>query len=232
MNNPLRSPAPRELENKTDKMELTTEVKAHDRFNIVCLTLVTLVDLIYLRQTTDLELIGSETIGNNDRHLSGILIAGFGCYLAVDVIWVLLIPKCVMSSPENIVAHHLLSLVGLFLSLTIPQFSWHTALILLVETNTLFLTIRRNAQKDSVVHFITNVLFYVTWVVLRLIFFPVMVVFLCQEYARYSASVGTYVNVVLLAPILQGALTAMSYMWTYEMLVKLLRRCNEPRKSV
>jgi hypothetical protein len=207
-------------------MNLSPEVKSHDRFNIGAVAVIVLLDLFYLSEATDFALIGSETLGVEKSHIADVLLTAFGVYLVADVTWVTIVPGCVMSDPVGIIFHHLVCLVLLAVTFTVRQFSWHFALGLLVETNTIFLTLRRNVHTGSTLHAVFNALFYITWVALRLGLFPVLVVFLCSEYNRYSVSAGTYLNVMLLAPMLQAVITAMSFKWTYDMAMKLLRPSN------
>ena len=96
------------------------------------------------------------------------------------------------------------------------------AVTLLVEVNTLLLTLKRNVSSSSLVFKVINLLFYVTWISLRLVCFPILVVFFYQEWRRYSESIGTSFNFIMLAPIFQFLITALSFKWTYDMVMKQL----------
>jgi hypothetical protein len=204
-------------------MEQSPELRVHDRFNLVALTLIVMVDIMYLIPATEWSKFGTDQLGESDRFYSDLLLLTFTAYLIIDLIWVILIPKCVASSPTAIIVHHVACLVMLGIPWTLPQFSWHMAANLLVEANTLCLTIRRNVTIGSIVHRVSDGLFYLTWVVLRLIFFPAMVVFFYYEYHRYSSTVGSFVNIMVLAPLLEAFITAMSVKWTLDMVLKLLK---------
>lgn len=202
-------------------MEQSPELRVHDRFNLVAIALIVIVDIAYLIAATEWSKMGTDALGENDRAYSDALLLGFAAYLVIDVIWVILEPKFVASSPAAIIIHHIACLVMLGIPWFLPQFSWHMAANLLVETNTLFLTLRRNVTIGSTAHKVFDGLFYLTWVALRLVFFPVMVVFFYNEYHRYSTAVGSFVNIVALAPPLEAFITAMGVKWTLDMTLKL-----------
>ena len=105
------------------------------------------------------------------------------------------------------------------------------AVTLLVEVNTLFLTLKRNVPNSSFVFKVLNILFYFTWISLRLICFPILVVFFYQEWRRYSKAIGTDFNFILLAPIFQFLITALSFKWTYDMVMKQVFKKKSANKS-
>ena len=70
-----------------------------------------------------------------------------------------------------------------------------------------------------------------SWVVLRLILFPWLVVFYTREYIRFSAAAQTYFNLVLITPVLHSVVTAMSVMWTIEMLKKQFGKSKQTEKK-
>lgn len=104
---------------------------------------------------------------------------------------------------------------------TEDQFAWHLAVNLLVEINTFILTLRRNVDANSLLHRVCNVLFYTTWIVFRLVMLPLLVGFFYYEYGRYSESVQTPYNMMIVACVGEAAIACMSYMWTFDMILKL-----------
>jgi hypothetical protein len=211
-------------------MEQSPELRVHDRFNLVAIGLIVIMDIAYLLAATEWSKMGTDSLGDNHRAYSDALLLGFATYLVIDVGWVIWEPKCVASSPAAIIIHHVACLVMLCIPWLLPRFSWHMAANLLVEANTLFLTLRRNVAIGSTAHKVFDGLFYITWVALRLVFFPVMVVFFYHEYHRYSMAVGTYVNIVALAPPLEAFITAMGVKWTLDMALKLWKEHRGPKE--
>ena len=207
------------------------ELRIHDIFNLVALSILCTVDIVYLTVTTDWALIGSESLGSNHQHLSSFLLVGFTLYLLVDLVWVVLVPRCVASNPLSIIIHHLACLLMTIIPWTEAQFSWHLAVNLLVEINTLMLILRRNVSLGSFAYKISNGLFYVSWVVLRLVMFPASVIFFYFEYVRYSITSGSYWNMMLVAVIGEAFITAMSFKWTMDMLAKLLSSSPSHKQS-
>jgi hypothetical protein len=69
---------------------------------------------------------------------------------------------------------------------------------------------------------VLNFAFLGSWVVIRLILYPIMVIFYSQEYLRFTRdhAFGNFFNLVMIAPILQTLLTALGLKWTYDILAK------------
>lgn len=202
------------------------EVLQHDTFNIFVLIFIVVFDIFYLVQATDFSKMGTDRLGEGCERLAFALNFTFTGYLAVDCIWVALIPKCVSGNSTGIVIHHLLSLLLVSVPWTYKQFCWHAAINLVVESNTLFLILRRNCVYNGIAFKIYNVLFYVSWVSMRLIMYPILVVFFYLEYRRFSESINNPYNIVIFAAILQFLITAMSFKWTYD----ILRKHFQPKK--
>jgi len=78
-----------------------------------------------------------------------------------------------------------------------------------VEVNTWLLIAKRHYK--SVV---LEAGFYSTWVVMRLIIYPYLVWHYTWTYMEHSEELGTYVNIVLIAPLIQGYLSCLNYWWT------------------
>lgn len=199
----------------------TSELKAHDHFNVVFLTILVVVNCVYLTLATEISNIGTENLGKDYAYLSSIVLISFSVYLAIDIIWVVLIPKCVASNPNAILIHHCVCLVMVTVPFMEKQFAWHLSLCLLVEINTLFLTLRRNLPINTLSQSICNAAFYISWVLLRLIMLPILVVFFCSEYIRYSEDVKAYHNLAGYGVLGTAFITSLSFKWTLDMLLKV-----------
>jgi hypothetical protein len=195
-------------------------VKIHDCFNIIYLSIICLVNSFYLFNATEFSKFGTNELGSDSKELFSMLISLFVVYVISDTIWVLFIPSSVLSNPKSIVIHHCVTLFLTSAPLIYPQFAWHASICIIVELNTLLLTSRRNVDKDGLLFKVLNFLFYFSWMVLRLILFPILLVFYSSEYFRHSRLVGTYWNIIIFSPILHSIITLLSFKWTIDMLWK------------
>jgi hypothetical protein len=195
-------------------------VWVHDIFNICALSIITGIDILYVYLSTEYSKIGTSAIGEDQKGLFKIFFILFSCYLTVDTVWLLVVNNCTITSKGPIVIHHILTGCYLMIPYLDGQFAWHFGVTLLVEFNTLLLTMKLNVAKDSSLYMILNTLFYISWLGLRVIGFPILVIFYCKEYSRYTLEVGYWYNMVIWAPIFQLMITALSYKWTYDMIKK------------
>ncbi len=205
-------------------LALSDDIRYHDYFNMVFLGLVCVLDVRYLYLATEWNKLGTDDLGKEYYEDYLILLYTFSAYLLVDFLWVFIRPKCTVANSTSILLHHLVT--GLLMSTPwkYKQFAWHLAISLSVEINTVFLTFRRHCNQGSVFHAFFNFGFYSSWIVLRLILFPVLVIFYYYEYTRYSVAIDSYINVLGISFITQGIITALSFHWTFDLLIKLFRR--------
>jgi len=141
--------------------------------------------------------------------------------LLVDTLWVLVFPKAVPSNPSSIIIHHFATILYCVIPFVDSQFSWHMAICLVVELNSLMLAIRRNLVKGTMLYRFCELSFFASWIALRLILYPILVIFMWFEYCRYREITGTWVNMMAAAPVFQFILTAMSIKWTYDLAGKI-----------
>eukprot|EP01036_Dinobryon_divergens_P029853 gene29853-39017_t len=209
------------------------EVKRHDFFNIVVLLFICSLNIYFLSLTTDISLLGTDELASEPYHrfLFKLSLYLFIAYVVFDTFWVVLIPSCVLSNPTSILFHHLVTLVMTLVPFVHQQFGWHFGACILVEVNTFFLTLRRNLSRGTAAYAISDILFYVSWVVLRLVLFPWLTLFYIREYIRFSTHAQTYFNLVLITPCLQTIVTMMSFMWTVDMLKKQFGKSKQPRQQ-
>mmetsp|Transcript_14247 Transcript_14247/g.23716 ORF Transcript_14247/g.23716 Transcript_14247/m.23716 type:complete len:221 (-) Transcript_14247:144-806(-) len=207
------------------------EMKVHDMFNIVTLCFICTLDVAYLVLATDFAKLGTNRLGEGYEILSVVLLALFSVYLVMDLVWVLVVPKCVASSPIGIIIHHLACLLLIAVPWAIRQFAWHSAINLSVEINTIFLTARRNVKQGTAAYHIFNVGFYLTWFGQRLILFPILVGFFYQEWIRYSEEIQTPYNLIIIAVILELFITTLSFKWTLDMVIKMFRKSKPVKQA-
>ena len=211
-------------------------VFVHDMFNIFAILGIIVLDFQYLYYATEWSKIGTSSLGSDYNQMGFNLLSTFSIYMLIDTIWIALQPKCVLSNPTALIVHHIASFVFLSVPFFEKQFQWHGALNLFVEVNTFFLILRRQASPKSLIYNIFDYCFLSTWIFLRLVIFPVLVVFFSYEYRRFTQydSEGVWWNIMLLAPILQSILTLLGFKWTYDMSIKIASKSakmNDARLS-
>lgn len=210
-------------------------VFVHDVFNIFAILGIIFLDFQYLYNATDWSKVGTSELGSGHYDMGHTLIMTFSVYMLIDTIWIAVQPKCVLSNPTALIVHHIASFVFLSIPFYERQFQWHGALNLFVEVNTFFLILRRQAPPSSMLYTILDNCFLATWIFLRLVVFPTLVVFFSFEYYRFTHdhSGGNWINIMLLAPILQSILTLLGLKWTYDMLRKMASKAAkiESQKS-
>jgi len=109
---------------------------------------------------------------------------------------------------------------------------------LLVEVNTWLLVARRyfNRSGDrpffsigvpftrSVRIKVISVAFYTTWIAIRVILYPVLLVVIIDAYREHSARVQSPCNILALAPILHASFIVLNFKWTCDLARSKLRR--------
>ena len=204
-----------------DEKDKELSLKYHDNFNIVMLLLIIVFILIYLLQTTELSKFGIVRADSGEENeLTFTYIILFSFYFIVDIIWVVIEPNSVKASPLSIIIHHIIALFILPF-FVISTFRSYLVVGSLSEINTLFLILRRNTVKGSFSYNLCHYLFLITWFIFRIIMFPAITYFLFLEYTNYSSEINYFCNIRILPPLLTGALTLMSFYWTYDMIAKL-----------
>ncbi len=138
--------------------------------------------------------------------------------------WIALRPKCTMASSTSVIVHHVVTLLVMSTPWIHTQFGWHLAVNILAEINTWFLTLRRNVQCDTLLHSLLQVGFYATWILIRLLLYPVLIFFYWTEFLRFSQYTNSYINALLLSFVMHIVVTIMSLHWTWEMISKMMRK--------
>ena len=220
--------------------EKTHAIFNHDIFNIFIMSIITLLAFIYIIQnpvyntfdsslntlndkTSDINITSSSLLSNHS--LFDLIWLIFASYLTIDTVWIFVIPHCVAAkSPNAVIFHHFASGTLTVSILTSPShFNWFLPAMLLLEINTVCLAGRRQLPKTSWLHSVTNKLFYISWYICRCLWLPYLTYLIIYEWFNYSATVlGSYVNVLGMAPLLMIFLTVLSWQWTYEMVMKNL----------
>lgn len=166
-------------------------------------------------------------------------------YFVADLIWVLLVPKCV-KSPAVIIQHHIVTLIYM----TVPYYNskthWCMGACLSVEINTWFLIARRVFNKQGFPPWIIDLSFvsirlkfisigfYVTWFSIRVFLYPRMFVYFLKVYLQTTKREGTYISIDLVPLVLQSIFCILNFKWTFDLIMSKMRyiRRKKPRKGM
>ena len=96
----------------------------------------------------------------------------FNTYMIVDTLWVCLHPGCVVS-PKIIILHHIVALIGWQSVSFWSGWEFYLSSALCVEVNTFFLIAKRLPHFQSWSS-VLNTVDNITWVITRLILFPIV----------------------------------------------------------
>lgn len=199
--------------------------RIHDIFNLICLPWILLVTSLHLYE-------GSQWFW--------IQFWVFLSYLLVDTLWLVLKPKSV-ASPTVIIGHHIVCLVGWIQpAFNERKYSVWISQCVLVEINTWFLIARRTWKSNL----LFSLCFYFTWIVLRLIMYPVILVQFTSYLTNTCGAVSSLYSLSscllsgdrpgLLLLFLFVTLNGLNYKWTFDMLWKMAgqQKDNRERKGL
>jgi hypothetical protein len=153
------------------------------------------------------------------------------CYFFTDTLWMLILPNAV-KSPGVILQHHIAVLFYMLIPIFYPEYEWIAGVNLSVEINTWLIIARRVFNKGGLLVWdvgggnqlkIISILFYITWIVIRCIIYPVVLVWLIPIYIDYSNKQGNYFNVLAVCPIFQIIFCALNFKWTYDLIMSKLK---------
>jgi hypothetical protein len=182
--------------------------KYHDEFNLFALPLICIINCLYLQYQ------GIFSI------LNFII---FLLYIIIDIIWLVLKPESVQS-PSTIIYHHIICIFGWFIPIFEPDFSMWISMALLVEINTFFLIAKRFFNHNAIL----TVLFWFSWVLFRVIMYPLLVYFFYKELLSYYDTHKSKFIIGLIGFILLLILTSLNAKWSVDLVNKFLFRyiCN------
>ena len=151
--------------------------KRHDNFNLASIPLVIATNFCYLGVVL-YNAVEHRNLQSDENLLYVIMFWTFNVYMAIDILWLILVPRSV-HSPVMIILHHIVSLLGWIA----PHFDhnmrpWAAAAVT-VELNTFFLIARRNFPPK----FILDLGFVFTWILLRLVVYPYLAVGFYQKFS-------------------------------------------------
>lgn len=139
-------------------------------------------------------------------------------YLCLDSIWLLLDPDGISGGtdgggPRALLGHHALAFGVALHAATCKAHTRYTSWMTVVEMNTLILMLKKIVSRPVVINKVLNMLFLITWVATRLIWFPLM--------SFYVASMPGYPNLArrVMCAVAVFGLAALQIIWTYNFFV-------------
>jgi hypothetical protein len=156
------------------------------------------------------------------------------CYFFADLAWILIIPSCV-KSPSTIIQHHIVTMLYILIPYFQPEVRWCMGVCMSVEINTWFLIARRVFNKEgfspwiidlSFISFrvkIISICFYMTWIGIRCILYPILWLWLWKRWWANSLQMGTKFNLDLIAPVLHSSFCILNFKWTYDLTMSKIR---------
>jgi len=156
-------------------------------------------------------------------------------YFVTDLLWMVVAPHCVRS-PMVIVQHHTATLLYICIPYQMPHVHWLMGACMCVEVNTWLLIARRVFNKQgfppwtivdmsflSIRIKMISILFYVTWIAIRCLLYPYLMVPIWTLYQEHTKQVGTHWNLLLVCFPLHGIFCALNLKWTHDLLMSKVR---------
>ena len=173
------------------------ERKAHNLFNIVYIGVIAIMSTYswWLKlEGGDLTLLSLITL----------------LYYIMDIIFLVLRPDST-NSPVTILMHHVLALLSCFVFYGFPDLRSLGVQYLLVDVNTWFLAVRQTLSKR---YLIIEVAFYASWVVIRLIHYPLLML---KVWSRFQE--GTTLKLLTAMTLF---LNIMNFKWTVDIVKRIM----------
>lgn len=164
-------------------------------------------------------------------------------YFIVDLVWVSVVPRAV-KSPSTIIQHHIATILYLIIPFYVQSFRFLMGVCMSVEMNTWFLIARRVFNKQgfppwtidlpylfSVRVKLISIFFYITWVSIRCILYPyVLVVFyrmvergMLREHEKMFMMVGA---------CLHSVFCVLNARWTMDLINSKIRQWKTKTRDV
>lgn len=220
---------------------------AHDLFNLVVLIPVIILNIMNWNWD---KLISTTSIRNiadawtDEWFLTFYFYAQ--AYFFADLLWIFFQPDCV-KSPATILQHHIATILYMLIPWFFPELRFFMGALMSVEVNTWFLISRRVFNKQgfpcwtidipfmySIRIKLISIFFYVTWVSIRCIIYPWLLIdFVKRWYESYQEN-GEIFNIFLLIIPLHCCFVILNLKWSYELLmskIRYWRRANKGKKE-
>lgn len=148
------------------------------------------------------------------------------CYLVMDSIWIALHPNVIGGvdggGGNTLLVHHAAALLIAVHAATCVLHTPYTCWMSVVEANTLLLMLKKNWTGGPLVQTLLDWLFVASWVVTRLIWFPIIAVYFSIMHG-YPSLIRRLVCSCMLA-----GLTVLQVLWTWNFCVPPARQIPLP----
>lgn len=157
-------------------------------------------------------------------------------YFLIDLLWVLIVPRCV-KSPTTIVQHHIATLLYITIPYYFPHIRWAMGVCMMVEINTWFLIARRVFNRQgfppwtiglpgrlfSVRLKLISICFYISWIFIRIIVYPIIML---EYVTMYRAEVAMWgrLNVMGICLVIHAVFCVLNAKWTIDLFHSKVRQ--------
>lgn len=224
---------------------------SHDFFNLVVLLPVIvlnimnwnwdiMVDKLSKAHSMEALLVAVQTAWTGDWF--DVFFTITAAYFVIDMLWILMLPICV-KSPSVILQHHVAVLVYILIPFHHHAVRYCMGACMTVEINTWFLIARRVFNKQgfppwtvfnsswlSIRVKVISIFFYLTWISIRCLLYPLLLVPFYRHWRHWSLHTGTWCNVLLPSVPLHAAFCLLNLKWSYELLMSKLRYFRRQRQ--
>jgi hypothetical protein len=207
----------------------------HDFFNLIVLIPIIVLNVMNWNWDLVFHLNKKQTIADAwTGEWFEVFFASTVMYFLSDLLWILLIPKCV-KSPATIIQHHIVTLLYIMVPYYTLDLRWCMGACMSVEVNTWFLIARRVFNKAGFPPWIIDlsfvsiriklisICFYITWIGIRCILYPMIMVYIVERWRIESVKTGTYFNIELISPVLHSSFCILNFKWTYDLIMSKIR---------
>ena len=157
-------------------------------------------------------------------------------YFIADLVWVMVVPKCV-KSPGVIVQHHIATILYLLIPYKYPEVRWLMGACLSVEVNTWLLIARRVFNKQGFPPWVINlppffsirvklisIFFYVTWVSIRCFLYPIIMKILWTSWLTRWQQTGSFMGMPYAPSLfLHSIFCLLNAKWTFDLFMSKYR---------
>ena len=155
---------------------------------------------------------------------SFLLAAIMWIYVAIDGLWIYLMPH-IVGSPKVLIGHHIATLLVVGHVLTFPAHLKYTSWLTLVEINTFFLVLKRHLE-SPLLSKLNAMAFNVTWLLIRAIWFPIA----AGYFLFFAGDWGSLARHVVVGSCI-GGLGLLQLAWTRNALKGMIEKAKAEKED-
>lgn len=147
-------------------------------------------------------------------------------YIALDGLWIAIQPH-IVGSPSTLIGHHIATALICAHALANPLHTRYVSWLTIVEVNTFFLILKRHVE-----HPLFELAFKLSWLGIRVIWFPIVSVYFICFAGGWEAGLLNLIRRVLVCSCI-GGLGFLQLQWTWSaVLAPLLNRGSSVKEEV